>query len=236
MKIYQIKEDSFSSEVGYIDAVHKWGLPGVDCPVCNCIWSAVGLEYPSIDLSNFAGEKLYRQARPEKLDVFLDLRKKIADAFPELPLLDPGTEFGHSVGRAAGRLSGFVWRAWRTISLESDALQKLVNAPLNLPVAVKAELKFKKDVQEVFEFDLPLKGELINGVYDGIQIKYCHACGRDSASKPEEILINRLSIPDDTDIFRVANFTTIILATERFVETVTNLNIKGAVFEEVKIV
>ncbi|HEY0050409.1 MAG TPA: double-CXXCG motif protein, partial [Pyrinomonadaceae bacterium] len=144
--------------------------------------------------------------------------------------------FGHSVGRAAGQLSGFVWRAWWTISLESNALQKLVNAPLNLPVAVKAELKFKKDVQEVFEFDLPLKGELINGVYDGIQIKYCYACGRDSASKPEEILINRLSIPDDTDIFRVANFTTIILATERFVETVTNLNIKGAVFEEVKIV
>ncbi len=49
-----------------------------------------------------------------------------------------------------------------------------------------------------------------------------------------KILIDGLSIPDDVDIFRVSNFTTIILVTEKFVETITNLNIKGVIFEEVK--
>lgn len=237
MKMFQIREDQFRKKAGYIDAGHKWGLPGVVCPVCKSTWSTVGLEYPSVDLTNFADEKLYREARPEPLSEFLRLRQKIADAFPQLPVLKPGAKFGPSVGKAVGgRLDGFVWRAWWTICLEASALKKLKDNGLLLPNSVKAELKFKKEEQEVFEFDLPLKGKLTNGVYDGIQLNYCDACGRDSASKPDEILIDSSSIPNNIDIFRVSNFRTIILVTERFVETVTNLNIKGAVFEEVKIV
>lgn len=237
MRIFQIREDQFRKKAGYIDAIHKWGLPGVDCPVCNQIWSTVSLEYPAVDLTDFADEKLYREARLEPLSEFLKLRQKIADAFPRLPELGPGTSFGPSVGRAVGgRLDGFVWRAWWTICLEASALEKLKGGGLSLPDSVKAELKFKKESQEVFEFDLPLKSKLVNPVYDGIQLKYCDACGRDSASKPEEMLIEHSSIPNDVDIFRVSNFTTIILVTEKFVETVANLDIKGAVFEEIKIV
>ena len=29
MRIFQIREDQFRKKAGYIDAVHKWGLPGV---------------------------------------------------------------------------------------------------------------------------------------------------------------------------------------------------------------
>ena len=237
MRIFQIREDQFRKKVGYIDAIHKWGLPGVICPVCKSTWSTVSLEYPSVDLTNFADEKLYREARPEPLNEFLRLRQKIADAFPQLPVLEPGAEFGPSVGKAVGgRLDGFVWRAWWTICLEASALEKLKDSGLSLPNSVKAELKFKKEEQEVFEFDLPLKGKLINGVYDGIQLNYCDACGRNSASLPEEIQIGGSSVPDDTDIFRVSNFPTLILITEHFREKIADLGIKGAVFEEVKIV
>lgn len=237
MRIFEIREDQFRKKVGYIDAIHKWDLPGVVCSVCNSTWSTVGLEYPTVDLTNFADEELYRRSRSVRLDVFLDLRKKIADAFPGLPVLKPGTEFGPSVGKAVGgRLNGFVWRAWWSICLEASALEKLKSSGLSLPNSIKAEITFKKEAQKVFEFGLPLKGKLLNGVYDGIQLNYCEACGRDSASLPEEILIEHSSIPNDIDIFRVSNFTTIILVTERFVETVTNLGIKGAVFEEVKTV
>jgi uncharacterized double-CXXCG motif protein len=237
MKVFRIKEDVSRKKAGYIDAVHKWGLPGVDCPSCNSIWSTVGLEYPTIDLTDFADEEIYRQPRLVKLEVFLDLRKKIADAFPKLPLLNPGAEFGSSVGKAVGgKLNGFVWRAWWTICFEASTLEKLKNSGLSLPRSVKAEVTFKKEEQEVLEFDLPLKGKLINGVYDGIQLNYCDVCGRNSASLPEEIQIGGSSVPDDTDIFRVSNFPTLILITEHFREKIANLGIKGAVFEEVKIV
>lgn len=235
MKFFQIREDQFRRKVGHIDAIHKWGLPGVNCPVCHQTWSTVGLEYPSVDLTNFLDEKLYRVARTERLDEFLRLRQKIADAFPQLMILKPGAEFGSSIGKAVGgRLDGFVWRAWWTICLEACALEKLKDSGLSLPNSVKAELKFKKEEQEIFEFDLPLKGKLTNGVYDGIQVKYCDGCGRDSASKPNKILIEHSSLPTNIDIFRISNFTTIILVTEKFVKTVTDLGIKGAIFSEVK--
>jgi uncharacterized double-CXXCG motif protein len=234
MKMFEIREDQFRKKAGYIDAGHKWGLPGVICPVCKSTWATISLEYPGVDLTDFADKKLYRKARPEPLSEFLRLRQKIADAFPQLPVLEPGANFGPSVGKAVGgRLDGFVWRAWWTICLEASALEKLKESDLLLPNLVKAELKFKKEEQEVFEFDLPLESKLTNGVYDGIQLKYCDACGRDSSSKPKEMLIDKASIPNDVDIFRVSNFTTIILVTERFVKAVTNLDIKGAVFEEV---
>ncbi len=234
MKLFEIREDKFRRKVGYIDATHKWGLPGVVCPVCNQTWSTVGLEYPTVDLTNFPDEKLYRKARAAPLSEFMRLRQKIADAFPQLTVLNPGTEFGSSVGKAVrGRLEGFVWRAWWTICLEAGALEQLKASGLSLPNSVKAELEFEKEEQEIFEFDLPLKSKLANGVYDGIQLKYCDGCGRDSASKPDEILIEHSSLPTEIDIFRISNFTTIILVTERFVNTVTDLGIKGAIFNEV---
>jgi uncharacterized double-CXXCG motif protein len=235
MRFFEIREDESRKKVPYIDAAHKWGLPGVQCPICNNWWSNVGLEYPSVDLTNFPEEKLYRKARSEPLSEFLKLKQKIADAFPQLTMLNPGAEFGPSVGKTVGKkFEGFVWRAWWTICLESSALEKLKDSGLSLPKTVKAELKFKKEEQEIFEFDLPLKGKLTNGVYDSIQLKYCDACGRDSASKPEEILIEYSSLLTDIDIFRVSNFTTIILVTEKFVETVSKLDIKGAIFNEIK--
>jgi len=234
MRFFEIKEDLNLKKAGYIDAGHKWGLPGVICPVCKSTWSTVGLEYPTVDLTYVADEELYREPRVEPLNVYKMLQQKIRDAFPKLPLLEPGAEFGPLVGKAIGCLDGFVWRACWTVTLEANALEKLNNYGLVLPNSVKAELKFKKDVQEVFELELPLLGRLTNGVYDSIQIKHCNACGRDSASKPQEVLIDCSSVPDSINIFRVSNFRTIILVTERFVEAVTSLNIKGAIFKEVK--
>lgn len=237
MKIFEIRENLWRKKAGRIDAVHKWGLPGVICPVCNQIWTTVGLEYPTVDLNDFAAERLYRDARAEPLNVYQNLRQKIADAFPQLPVLKPGAEFGSLKGKAVGgRLEGFVWRAWWTICLEASALEKLKDSDLSLPNTAKAELKFKKEEQKVYEFDLPLKGKLINAVYDGSKMKCCDGCGRDGSTKPEEILIDAASIPNNADIFRVSNFTTIILVTEKFVRAVNNLDIKGAIFKEVKTV
>lgn len=234
MKIYEIREDQYRKKAGYIEAIHKWGLPGVICPVCKSTWSTIGLEYPTVDLNGFADETLYRKARTEPLDEFLKLRQKIKNAFPKLTVLNPGTEFGALKGKAIGLMDGFVWRSWWTISLARTALEQLKGSSLLLPDSAKAELEFKREESEIYELDLPLQGRLVNGIYDSSQLNYCVACGRDSISKPEKILIDNASIPNNIDIFRVSNFTTIILVTERFVETVNSLNIKGAVFEEVE--
>lgn len=235
MKLFKIEQKQSNS--GWIDANHRWNLPGVDCPACKSAWGTTGLEYPSIDLTGLGEEVFYREARCEPLTKYLYLRKKIAESFPELPLLMPGTTFGSLVGIAISNyLEGFVWRAWWTICLEAEALSKLNESNLSLPVMVKADLSLTESTKEVFEFNLPLTGRLSNPVYDGIQPDYCSACGRDSGTLPDEIQVDRSSLSNDFDIFRLTNFTTIILATERFVEAVNSQQIKGAVFREVKIV
>lgn len=234
MRLFQLKEDLFR-KAGYIDTVHKWGLPGVICPVCKSTWGNASLEYPSVDLTGFPDANRFVEAWPVPLETFLKMRNEVWGAFPLLPILPPGTQLGPSVGKAIGKLDGFVWRAWWSICLEASALEKLKASGLLLPVSVKAEISFKKEVQAVFEFDLPLRGKLANPVYDGIQLDLCTACGRDSGTLPKEILIDKDSIPEDTDIFRVRNFTTLILVTEKFVETIRSLDLKGADFEEVKL-
>lgn len=234
MRLFKIGEDLSRTKAGYIDAVRKWELPGVICPVCKCTWGMGSLQYPSVNLTGIPDARRYVEPWPVELEVFLKMRDEVWKSFPSLPDLTPGTSLGPSVGKPVGKLHGFVWGVLFATLLEASSLEKLKKTGLLLPASVKAELKFKGNKQEVFEFDLPLRGKLANPVYDGIQLDYCSACGRDSSTLPDEILIDAGSIPNDYDIFRVGNVTTIILVTERFVEAVTRLDIKGAVFEEVK--
>lgn len=233
MRIFEIRA-SKSSKTSWIDAAHRWGLPGVDCPDCGSIWGTVGLEYPTVDLSGLPEELEYREARSASLESYRSLKRTISDAFPNLPVLLPGAAFGPLTGRASGkRLEGFVWRAWWSICLEADALEKLRKTGLNLPQHVKADITYRNEVQEVFELSLPLEGVLVNPVYDGIQLNHCTTCDRDSGTLPDAPLVDVSSISGTSDIFRIRNFTTIILVTEQFVEAVESQRITGAEFKQI---
>lgn len=233
MKLFSLEMDYSERSAGRIDGHHKWSLPGVTCPFCGSSWSSAGLEYPGIDLGTLRDEHLYRKARNEPLNVYLSLGQQITKEFPELTILKPGTLFGPIVGKTVGRVEGFIWQTSWTVCLERTAMEKLNESDLSLPISVKVEQTPNVETREVYEFHLPLKGHLINGVYDGLQRVYCTACGRDSASLPNQIQIAITSIPSDFDIFRVTNFNTLVLVTERFVETVRKLKIRGACFQEV---
>ena len=53
---------------------------------------------------------------------------------------------------------------------------------------------------------------------------------------PHEILVEKETIPIDLDIFRLTNFSTIIVITERLVEAAKRLQLKGAIFNEIKVI
>jgi hypothetical protein len=53
---------------------------------------------------------------------------------------------------------------------------------------------------------------------------------------PPRLVIEYASIPREMDLFRLGNFPTVVLASERFVESVGELNIEGAFFEAVDFV
>lgn len=234
MRIFSLREDDNRRNSGCIIGDHQWSLPGVSCFFCKSSWGGAGLEYPSVDLSGLSDERLFRVSRNEPLAVYLGLRSRIAEKFPQITLLQPGTLFGPISGRVQGKANGFIWQTPWTVCLDRGALDTLRARDLSLPIEVKVDLKAEK--YDIRELDLPLSGKLANPVYDGIELDYCSMCGRDSGTLPDEILIDKASISDDYDIFRVRNFPTRVLVTERFVDAIKSLDIRGATFEEEKIV
>lgn len=234
MNIYCVRE--ILQTDGEITGSHRWGLPGVECPVCRQTWASSGLEYPSIDLSDLPEEPLFREPRAESHEEFLRLKDVIREAFPLLKKLRPGTSFGPLVGQAKGKFSSFVWNMPWTLILTVEALRGLRSKELSIPVQVPPILKARGKAPEIFELEIHPYGKLLNGVYPPKDLRFCYACGRDAATMPQRLVVEYSSIPQGIDLFRLSNFTTLILATERFVESVGELNIEGAFFEVVDLV
>ena len=72
-------------------------------------------------------------------------------------------------------------------------------------------------------------------VYPSVPSDVCGACGRLGISRPEEIIVDSLSLPRNVDLFRVINFSTIILATGRFTDAVGKLGLTGVSFAPVRL-
>jgi uncharacterized double-CXXCG motif protein len=51
----------------------------------------------------------------------------------------------------------------------------------------------------------------------------CPKCGGRGFKRPEEPILNAATLPQDLDLFRLADFMTMIIGTERFVEAVRRL-------------
>ncbi|HVG61934.1 MAG TPA: double-CXXCG motif protein, partial [Hyalangium sp.] len=61
----------------------------------------------------------------------------------------------------------------------------------------------------------------------------CPTCGRDAFRLPDELLLDAASLPSDVDLFRVADFLTVLICTERFVQAVQRLGLDDIVFREI---
>src|SRR5687767_7952447 len=94
MKFYWLDQVPAPRYSGFCDAGHRWGLPGVHCPVCGAIWSLGSDAYPSVDVSQLPEKEKYL-ARLEKDYVeFERLREQVRPLLPAGVPLWPGTEFG----------------------------------------------------------------------------------------------------------------------------------------------
>ncbi len=63
----------------------------------------------------------------------------------------------------------------------------------------------------------------------------CPKCGRDYFARPEDPILDATSLPTHTDLFRLADFETTFIATERFVDAVRRLRLDGAEFRELPV-
>ena len=95
MRVYRLGEPETTKY--RIEAERRWHLPGVRCDFCYAVWSSVGLDYPLLDLSQFASEASYT-AGVVSVAEYKRLRQALLDWLPCPLMLRPGAGFGPLTG------------------------------------------------------------------------------------------------------------------------------------------
>ncbi len=220
----------------YINASHKWGLPGISCRVCGQTWTSVGLAYPSVDLSQLTDEKLFRVPRPVSVEHMERLKRLVSDSVPQGAILEPGTGFGHLIGSVQGRVGDFAWLNPWTLLIQREALNKLLAAGVKMPKAVPTLLTYRsKNAPELLELEIELYTKISQSSFKSGIPPSCPSCGRDELIKPKRFTIDRSSVPQNLDMFKGKDFTTLILATEQLADAVKALHLSNILFREVKV-
>ena len=232
MRFYEVDQKNDQYRIG-IHMGHRWGLPGIQCPVCGSAWSTAGLAFPCVDLSGHPDAAKLATPRLEKdFDEFIRLRESVRPLVSAGMELIAGTDFGPAIGPAEGShfgvlTMGFPWmmlaRPEGVTAMQAEGVRGLIAGP--------TAFTWRRDPQHVLELQIEPHGHVHPDCLPP-DLKRCGKCGWSSAPVPKPLVLDLASLPIDRDIFRLADFHTVIVVTERFVEACTRLGIEDLAFTE----
>jgi len=235
MRVFEIKPTSNIVETYSIEASHKWGLPGVNCPFCGQAWANTGLAYPSIELTQLKNADSYLVSRLVSLNEYVELKNKLSEVLTKDLLVMPGTEFGSLIGKLKGYFKSFVWVNYWTLLAQKDLIDVITNLGVVMPVSVPTNLvDNKKRRLDLMELQIEPFAEVGEAVNNEILGDNCQHCGRVAISKPNKVILKEISIPE-TDIFRGKELTSTIFATENFRRAIIKLGCTEIEFSEVEV-
>lgn len=132
----------------------------------------------------------------------------------------PGATFGPLVGTATGTFSPLFFYYVTMPLIHREALEKLQAEGVRGLRGFPTELRFRqKNHPELLELEILPHGRLHPDCTPE-RPPPCPKCGRDHFSRPEDLILDATSLPMHTDLFRLADFETTFIATERFVDAV----------------
>lgn len=224
MRFYSWEGMHPSTPAGQVNGTHRWSLPGVRCPECQETWANAALAYPSVDLSKHPLRAQLEKPRLEKdFEAFERLRESVRSLSPGT-VLEPGTRFGPIVGTARGNLGPIVQPLPWFVLMTRDAVASLQAEGIQGMRACRTELRFRqKHPPELLELELLPLGRFHAECIPPEQRRPCPRCGRLGFQLPEAPLLEAASLPQEVDVFRLASFPTVLVASERFVEGVRRL-------------
>jgi uncharacterized double-CXXCG motif protein len=203
------------------------------CHACGATWSSSGHSYPCVDLSDLPERREFEKARPEPFVEFARLRELVRPLAPANAELPPGTDLGPLVGRASGKFSAFVWVSGLLLLVRREVLEILQAEGLRGLLGCRTELRFRqKDAPELLDLQLEPRGRLHPDCIPPNVPPPCQTCGRFALTRPDQPILDVRSLPTGVDLFRVGNFATMVIGTERFMNTVQRMGMDGLTFRE----
>jgi uncharacterized double-CXXCG motif protein len=238
MMFYRVAEDESLGYTGDLsNAGYKWGLPGMHCPNCGTVGGWTGLLYPCVDLSGLPASELKKLSNgwPVPIEEFERRRELVRPLAPAHALLKTGTEFGPLTGRGSGTFGQlFMQNPW-SLFARREALEQLQGAGLRGLQGCPVEVRYRtKNPPDLWALQLEAYGQLHPDCLPPDRKPPCPHCGRDGIRFPEPYWLDAASLPEHLDVFRLIDFTTQIIATQRMVDAVRELKLDGVVFREVE--
>jgi uncharacterized double-CXXCG motif protein len=235
-RYYWIREAREPRQTGQLNASHPWGLPGLSCPTCGVTWSGSASAFPSVDLTSFPERAAFEKARPEPFEEFVRLRELVRPLVPTGAQLLPGAEFGPLEGTASGSFGQlFLQSAWMPL-IRREAWERLQAEGLRGLRAFPTRLRFRqRNPPELLELELAAQGRFHPDCFLPESPTRCERCGRLGTRRPENMILEAASLPEQRDLFRLADFETTLIGTERFVETLRHLGLDGANCDELPV-
>ncbi len=232
MRYFKIEEDRSACYTGDVDGIHKWRLPGIlGCPACNATWSDNSRAYPSVDLTSIASLANFEEARPEPIEEYERLCELVRPLLPPGAVLQPGATFGPLVGKAQGRFGQFVTPVPWWPLVQHEALEKLQAEGLRGLKGCPTQLRFRQRASPVLlELELLPVGRAHPDCLPPNRQPPCPRCGRLGLSLPKPLVLDSATLPNHLDLFRLVDFSTVIVCSERFVDACQRLGLDGVTF------
>ncbi|AEI63410.1 hypothetical protein LILAB_07485 [Corallococcus macrosporus] len=117
--------------------------------------------------------------------------------------------------------------------MRRDAMERLQAEGVRGLLGGRTELRFRKKAPpELLDLQLEPRGLLHPDCIPAGTPPPCPTCGRHAFARPDEPILAAASLPTDVDVFRLENFATMIVGTERFVDAVKRLELPGIACRE----
>ncbi|WP_140797544.1 double-CXXCG motif protein [Myxococcus xanthus] len=235
MKFYLVEEDKSAGFTGNLRALPPWGLPGVGpCNACGAAGGWAGLQYPCVDLSGLQERNaLENPGRQVSFEEFSRLRDLVRPFAPDWARLEPGADFGPPTGTGSGTFGDlFLQNPW-SLFIRREAVECLQGAGIHGLSGCPLNVRFRgKNPPELLAMQLELHGRLhIDGVPPE-ESPACLTCGVSRHELPRPPILDVHSTPVPQDLFRLYNWPTLIVASERMVAAVQQLCLRGIRFSE----
>jgi uncharacterized double-CXXCG motif protein len=233
MRYFKVGQDKSLGYTGYIEGKHKWLLPGIRrCPACDSTWSSGSLFYPSVDLSAVTSLGDFEEPRAEPIEEYERLRELARPLLPPGAMVEPGAEFGVFIGKAQGSFGLLVAPSPWLLLAQREALEKLQAEGLRGLKGCSTQIRFRqRNAPEMLELELLPVGRLHPDCLPPDRKPPCPRCGHDALTRPSDMLLDASTLPSHLDLFRLEDFSTTIVCTERFVEACRHLGLDGVSFQ-----